>query len=1043
MPVMPDDYYNRHNPEKRYSRHLFRASKALQGSELNELQDQNAQHIQGVADAILSDGDILKGCVCSIDSEAGTATIDSGTVYLRGRAHDVDGALLNPAMIGTVLVGVYYQEVVITELEDSNLRDPAVGTRNYQEPGAARLQIRLVWGVEGDGGEGYFYPIHTLIDGTLLVKAPPPQLDSVTTALARYDRESNGSYVVEGLRVRVISGDGGRQVVSVGEGKAHIDGYELELPRALRLITDDNPTLATILSEPHHFAPDGNGDMRIDLNHAPVESISVVDITAEKSVTLTHGGYSGASDQLPDAAVLEIVSITQGATVFVQGTNYIRSGDHVDWSLGGDEPAPGSSYDVVYHYRTQIPPTLVDEDGLTVSGAVDGTLVMIDYQWRLPRVDLITLDRDGQVRRVEGLSHAYTPPKPTVPRGQTALASLDQNWRGAPSVSDVTVRVIPMADIESMRDAIGTLYDLIAIERLRNDANAADPAAKYGVFVDPLLDDDMRDQGLAQTAAIVDGELMLPISASVAEAGMAVSPWILDFDLEPVLTQPAKTGSMKINPYQVFDPLPARVSLRLATDRWTQTVTNWASDVTRAMTRGSGSRSSTSTQISTELLASRTTQAAELRQQPVNFELSGFGSEEALDTLRFDGVDVVPDSIVPTDTDGKLSGQFTVPAGIPAGSKSVEFIGAGGGFGDATYTGRGEITTQEMRRVVTQVTQRWNAVDPLAQTFVLNEGRHIGGVDVQFETIGTTPVRAQIRETTVGMPNQEILAAGEILATDITLVGTTRITWEPVWLEGGREYALVLLTDDGDHAVAIAQLGKYDAARATWITSQPYQVGVLLSSSNASTWTPHQDMDLFFTLLGAKFSQASRTIDLGEIDADQVSDLLTLAGVELTGPDTEITLTLNNADGEAVRAQAGEPINLSQRLAGSYALKAELSGSDWRSPVLYPGVQAVLGNLSESADYISRAIPCGADRTISFTCEAWLPGQSGLAVSIQAADSSWVPVLLDSSMPVGENWEERRFILTGHTATETRAKVVLSGTALDRPRARNFRLVVT
>jgi hypothetical protein len=1051
MPIMPDNYYDRSNPEKRYVQHLFRADKGLQGAELNEVQNISAHQIQGIADALLSDGDILSGAVCTVDTGSGEATLNAGTIYLRGRAHNVDSTVVNPPMIGTILIGVYYNETVVTELEDPSLRDPAVGTRNYQEPGAARLQANVTWGIPGDGSDGYFYPIHTLIDGSLVVKAPPPQLDSVTTALARYDRESNGSYVVYGLNVRVISGDGGRQVISVGEGKAHIDGFELELPRAMRLTIDDNPDLASILSEPHHFSPDEKGEMRINANHTPVETITTVDITAEKTIILTHGGYSGASDQLPDAAVLDIVSVVQGATTYVHGTDYIRTGDQVDWSLGGDEPAPGSSYDVTYRYRTQISPSLVDEDGLTVSGAVSGTLVMLDYQWRLPRVDLITLDQEGQIRRIEGLSHAFAPPNPVPPQSQIKLASLEQNWRGAPKVSDISVRVIPMADIEAMRGAIGNLYDLISIERLRNDANAADPATKLGIFVDPLLDDDMRDQGLSQTAAIVNGELMLPINASVAEAGDAISPWTLEYDLEPVLEQLAKTGNMPINPYLVFEPLPARITLRPATDRWTQTITNWASSITRAFTRGSGNRANTSSQISTELISSRTLEAAQLRQRSILFDVSGFGPSEALEVMSFDGEALVPDSIVDTNADGKFSGQFTVPSGIPTGSKAVEFLGVGGSFGDTTYTGRGEITTQELRRVTTIITQRWNQpviqrrvarVDPLAQTFILDNGRHIGGVDIQFEAIGTTPVRVQIREVTTGMPNQVVLAEGQIAATDVTLTGTTRITWEPVWLEGGREYALVLLTDDSEHAVAIAQLGKYDTSRG-WITSQPYQVGVLLSSSNASTWTPHQDMDLFFTLLGAKFSQASRTIDLGEIDADQTSDLLALAGVELTGPETNITLTLSNSDGEAVRVQTGQPVNLSARLAGNYALKAELSGSDWHSPVLYPGVQAILGNLDESADYISRAIPCGSNRTVTFTCDAWLPGQAAIEINVQAADSSWISAPLESSSPVGDGWEERRFILTGHTSPETRVKVVLNGTALDRPRARNLRLVVT
>jgi hypothetical protein len=84
-----------------------------------------------------------------------------------------------------------------------------------------------------------------------------------------------------------------------------------------------------------------------------------------------------------------------------------------------------------------------------------------------------------------------------------------------------------MSDIEAMRSRINDLHDLIAQERLRNDANSREPAAKKGVFVDPFFDDDMRDQGITQTAAIVDHELTLPISGSVQDVGKGITPWLL------------------------------------------------------------------------------------------------------------------------------------------------------------------------------------------------------------------------------------------------------------------------------------------------------------------------------------------------------------------------------------------------------------------------------------------------------------------------------------------------------------------------------------
>lgn len=46
------------------------------------------------------------------------------------------------------------------------------------------------------------------------------------------------------------------------------------------------------------------------------------------------------------------------------------------------------------------------------------------------------------------------------------------------------------------------VYDLVAQERLKNDISSREVAArKLGLFVDPFIDDDLRDQGIAQTAA--------------------------------------------------------------------------------------------------------------------------------------------------------------------------------------------------------------------------------------------------------------------------------------------------------------------------------------------------------------------------------------------------------------------------------------------------------------------------------------------------------------------------------------------------------------
>lgn len=898
-----------------------------------------------------------------------------------------------------VRIGVRYIETTVTELEDPMLRDPAVGTRNYQEPGASRLKAEIVWDFNG---VDEFYPIYNINNGVLIQNQP--QLNAVNSALARYDRESNGSYVVNGMDVRYLKKDNGEQVFVINEGKAHVDGFEIELPHSLRVCFVIDPDIQTINSDPYTFQPDDKGVMNLILNESPANQVLNVDVTVQRTITMTHGSYTGAMDPIPDTAVLEIIQVKQGETIYVSGTDYrLRSGD-VDWSLPGSEPSPGSSYQITYRCRTKVTPQDVTEDGFKLSGAVDGTLVLVDYKWMMPRYDLITIDAGGTVRRIKGLAHPWKPSIPKAPANQLALANIYQNWKNAPAVHNNAVHAISMGEIDKMRSIIYKLYDLIVLERLKNDANSREPAAKKGVFVDPFFDDDMRDQGIAQTAAIVGNELTLPINATIAD--ISKESYLLPYVLEPVLEQILQTVDMKINPYQAFDAIPARVRIKPNIDRWTEVESSWSSNVTRRFSKDTGNN------------------LAFMRQATRIFEIEGFAENEQ-PRILFDGIEVESTDILATDK--KITGKFTVPANVPAGTKLVQFIGSQGSYGEATYTGRGIITTEERRRVASS-----RRYDPLAQTFTLNEGRYIGGIDIWFSNIGTVIV--QIRDTSLGIPTQTILAE----AMPETINAKTRITWNPVWLEAGHEYAIVLLTDDAEASVRVAELGKYDSTNGRWVTSQPYQVGVLLSSSNASTWTAHQDRDLTFRLLAARFTENRRIVDIGTINANNVSDFIVLANIERVASDTDIQFIIVEQDGKEHRISENLSIAMRKRITGNLSVKAFLSGTTLRSPLLYPGVQIALGNISETADYITRAIPAGTNSKITITYEALITGTAEVKVYVQ--DNI---VDLASGKPIDDNWVERIHILPSFNEIEARVKLVLTGNTPYRPKVRSLRIVIT
>jgi len=649
MTIALPGYYNRFDAADNYDEILFRAGKGLQSAELNEIQSTQLDRLKRIADAVFRDGAVISGTPPTITGTSVACPLS--VIYLRGAVRNVDAGTLTISIIGLVRIGVYLLDAEITEQQDATLRDPAVGTRNYTEPGAGRLRTTATWGREGDGSTGSFYPVYTIINGALLNQGASNIGDNYSEALARYDRESNGNYIVTGLSVTPLGLTAGVNAFSVNHGTGNIFGYKIDKPSSTRLNFTEDPDLELVDAEPDTFTGTTGGSATIQLNRFPVDAILEVIITREKTVSITRGGFSGGQDTLPDVSVLSIQSITQGGTTYVATTDYFLNGDKVDWSPGGSEPASGSTYSITYQYLGAATPSALNLQvgTFTITGAVNNTLVLTDYRWKLPRYDRLCIDREGSFSCVKGISSRFTPVPPATPPNLLSLATIEQKWGLTPSVVNDGIRAIPFDQLERMRSLIVDLFDLVAVERLRNDISSREPSSKRGVFVDPFLDDDLRDQGITQTAAIISGFLVLPVTASVYYAPDANNnqDWTLPYTEEVVLKQELSTGQSLINPYQVFTAVPAIVRLTPAVDQWVNVDTQWSSSLTQNIfqpnTLGSwigGFRSITDT--STQLLSENRRPAQFLRQIVVQFLVQGFEPGEELTQVLFDGINVTP-----------------------------------------------------------------------------------------------------------------------------------------------------------------------------------------------------------------------------------------------------------------------------------------------------------------------------------------------------------------------------------------------------------------
>ena len=147
----------------------------------------------------------------------------------------------------------------------------------------------------------------------------------------------------------------------------------------------------------------------------------------------------------------------------------------------------------------------------------------------------------------------------------------------------------------------------------------------------------MRDQGIEQTGAIIDGKLMLPISTDVYDFAEDELVYMLPYTLEAVISQELQTGSMKINPYNAFDPIPADLTITLNVDHWTEVQTQWLSTVTNVYYRTWGSSSSSSTN---QLVSSSSKKIKYMRQQTPKFTVEGLKPGETIQKIKFNGIEV-------------------------------------------------------------------------------------------------------------------------------------------------------------------------------------------------------------------------------------------------------------------------------------------------------------------------------------------------------------------------------------------------------------------
>ncbi|WP_233119991.1 hypothetical protein [Rappaport israeli] len=166
-----------------------------------------------------------------------------------------------------------------------------------------------------------------------------------------------------------------------------------------------------------------------------------------------------------------------------------------------------------------------------------------------------------------------------------------------------------------------------------------------------------------------------------------------------------------------------------------------------------------------------------------------------------------------------------------------------------------------------------------------------------------------------------------------------------------------------------------------------------------------------------------------------------MADVERTGAETDVIFTLTDADDNSYRLQDNQTARLDARTDDDIKTKVTLTGSRKRSPLLYPGVLIALGNLQETATYISRSVVAGSGEAI-VTLESNTPSGSSVKVEIEI-DGNYQTCTPTNGEPIGDGWVRNEYKRTITGGDSVRCRITLTGTIHARPRARQLRMITT
>lgn len=1108
--IKGNPYYDDYDSSKNFTQILAVPGNVEQAREFTQVGSIYKDFIGRLGDSIYSNGTIIDGCNISINNNKATISsgriyldglirlVNGAVLDIKGTGYEVIGAkiqstivteaqdhsLLDPAQgyenYGQPGAHRLKEEVIFSTNDDTattiyRIQDGNVITSNSEGDQQSKLIDMLAQRTYDENGN---YKINGLElqnqgktdnDGNILVSVSDGK-----SYILGYQVVKNYSTIiplVPSRRMREILNE--PKVYKSGTTKYQLNNYPAV---NITQLTVDVETTSTINK--------GSAGGLDYLPNSPV--ISILEVKSGGTTYKQGTDYQLTSDGIDWSLAGAEPSVGSSYTVKYRYTYTMKKG--TDYSISNES------------YTSYVKLT-----NSTVTPVPDSRM-LVSYQFYLSRIDLILLDRLGNFSVVKGTPNINTQVEPPVNQDTTKLVIgtvlVTPDAENISIVNYYTTR-LDQAELYTVKTRVQDLEYNQAVTDLDNEAIDSEQATNLrGIYTDGFIGLTKCDTSNDEFDCSIDvdtGELTVSQSQSIIQAEVDPSNYEFNAKIyDTLLTAPCTeselisqnkaTSAMLVNPYSAYRPM-CLVNLTPSVDNWidtsrlvvnqakTKSVTlrrwwyhrgaSWAESekrkyeslgISNSQNLGWSNTSVSSTSSNSEVVLDEAIMY--MRSRQVSVVCSNFYPNEDNIKCYFNNNLItlsVKDNTykgsqggtVKADASGKIVCSFTVPANTPCGTVQVLFKGSISS-GSASYTAKGR--KQVIRDTIITTTTIVNTTDPLAQSFQLEEDTILSGIQLYFAAKDQAKsITIQVRNMENGYPGTKLYYAKNVSPNEIIVSGDsskpTKITFDkPVYCQKDTQYCICILSDSNLYQLYIAELGKRDILSKSFVVTQPYEAGVLFSSSNNLTWTANQTQDLKYDLLQYNYS-SDAVVMYKEVQSSTQFNKFVLAANTVDASNSGVVWYYRaSRAGSWIIFEPYTEIDLGL-LTNYIQIKVELTKSAHVSPILDISSNLVVAiSDSESGTYVSRTVSMSnAFTTIRVLLDEYKPTGTSIDIYYQTNKTNgWTKLANQSSIiKVDDVYNQYEYSATVTSATTYKVKIVLNtNNPLVRPKCRRLRSIL-